>query len=223
MNWRVIPIGAVLAATHCVLTSPAVHAQQTAYASIQGDSSQVLATRALECLHRGDEGVSKQGRIAAYREGFDLAQRAVAADDRNADAHFAIFANHGRLLLEEGTVPNPFNLVEVNRELDRALQLNPNHVDALIAKGGLYRQLPWMLGGSLKKAEACLTRAIELDPKAVGGRIELAATYRDMGKSERSVPLLEKAIEVAEQVGKYRHLAEARALLAEIESKQSKH
>jgi tetratricopeptide (TPR) repeat protein len=131
-------------------------------------------------------------------------------------AHFALFANYGRLLLEEGTVPNPFNMVEVNRELDRALELNPNHVDALISKGGLYRQLPWLLGGSLKKAEACLTRAIELDANAVGGRIELAATYRDMGEPERGVPLLEKAIQVAQQVGKFRQLAEARALLDEI-------
>jgi len=202
-----------------LFTAPMLRAQQTAYASIQGDSAQELATRAIDCLHRGEDGVSKPARLAAYREGFGLAQRAVAADDRNADAHFALFANHGRLLLEEGAVPNPFNMVEVNRELDRALQLNPNHVDALVARGGLYRQLPWLLGGSLKKAEACLTRAIELDANAVGGRIELAATYREMGHPERSVPLLEKAIEVAQQVGKFRHLAEARTMLAEIEAK----
>ncbi len=218
MNWRVILIGATVAATQCLLRLPASLAQPSAYASIQADSAQVLARRAIECLRRGEDGVSKQNRLVAYREGLDLAQRAVAADDRNADAHFAVFANHGRLLLEEGKVPNPFNMVDVNRELDRALQLNPNHVDALISKGGLYRQLPWLLGGSLKKAEACLTRAIALDANAVGGRIELAETYRDMGQPERGVPLLEKAIEIAQQVGKFRQLAEARALLVQFES-----
>jgi tetratricopeptide (TPR) repeat protein len=213
---RAKTIGAVLLVARCLLTPTASGAQQTAYASIETDSAQALATRAIKCLRRGEDGASKQSRVAAFHEGVDLARRAVAADDRNADAHFALFANYGRLLLEEGTVPNPFNMVEVNRELDRALELNPNHVDALISKGGLYRQLPWLLGGSLKKAEACLTRAIELDANAVGGRIELAATYRDMGEPERGVPLLEKAIQVAQQVGKFRQLAEARALLHEI-------
>jgi tetratricopeptide (TPR) repeat protein len=220
MRRHVLPIGAAVLAAQLLLTPAALPAQQVAYASLQGESAQSLATQALECLRRGDDGLTKQSRMAAYREGWGLAQRAVAADDRNADAHFAVFANHGRLLLEEGTVPNPFNMVEVNRELERALQLNPNHVDALISRGGLYRQLPWLLGGSLKKAEACLTRAIELDANAVGGRIELAATYRDMGQPERGVPLLEKAIEVAQQVGKFRQLNEARALLAQCQPKR---
>jgi tetratricopeptide (TPR) repeat protein len=96
------------------------------------------------------------------------------------------------------------------------LQLDPNHSDALAAKGGLYRQLPWLLGGSLEKAEGCLTRSIEINPNAVSARTELAATYRDMGEPERGVPLLEKAIQVAEHEGKYRQLAEAQALLREI-------
>jgi len=214
-------MGTAALAVHFLLTPLASTAQQTAYASIQADDAEALAKQALDCLHRGEDGATKQIRAAAFRQGLELGQRAVAADDRNADAHFAVFANHGRLLLEEGTVPNPFNMGEVNRELDRVLQLNPNHVDGLISKGGLYRQLPWVLGGSLKKAEACLTRAIELDPNAVGGRIELAATYRDMGQPDRSVPLLEKAIEVAQQVGKYRQLAEARALLDAITAKRN--
>jgi tetratricopeptide (TPR) repeat protein len=216
MPLRVIAISTALVVASCPLTVPASDAQAAAYASNQAESAQALATRAIECLRRGEDGVTKESRLTAFREGLALAQRAAAADDQNADAHFAVFANRGRILLEEGTIPNPFNMVDVNRELDRALQLNPNHVDALISRGGLYRQLPWVLGGNLKKAEECLTRAIELDHNAVGGRIELAATYRDMGRSERSVPLLEKAIQIAQQVGKFRQLAEARAMLHEI-------
>ena len=62
--------------------------------------------------------------------------------------------------------------MRAQRDLERALELNPNHADALTAKGGLYRQLPWVLGGSLSVAETCLTRAIELDPDAVSARID---------------------------------------------------
>lgn len=34
------------------------------------------------------------------------------------------------------------------RELNRTLELNPNHAEALAAKGGLYRELPWYLGAA---------------------------------------------------------------------------
>jgi len=91
----------------------------------------------------------------------------------------------------------------------RTLELNPNHNDALAAKGGMYRQMPWVLGGSLAKAATYLSRSVDLDPDAVSARIELAEVYRDMGQPERSVPLLEKAAQVAERVGKYRQLGEA--------------
>lgn len=187
-----------------------------ARASSDGDA-QALASRALDCLRRGEDLTDPAARRAAYEEGLALARSAVELDDRNADAHFAIFGNHGRLLLLDGVTPNPISLLKVNRELERALELEPNHADALAAKGGLYRQLPWALGGSLSIAEDCLRRAIALDPQAVGARIELAATYRDKGEPERSLPLLHRAVQIAEAQGKQRQAREARALLGEIE------
>jgi len=180
--------------------------------------AQALASKAIEYLQRGEDLTDKASKMAAYQEGLDCARRAVAIDETNADAHFAIFGNEGRILLLEGVTPNPVSLLKVNRELERALQLNPNHADALAAKGGLYRQLPWVLGGSLSLAERCLTKAIEIDPEAVGARIELAATYRDMGYPERSVPLLEKAVSIAERQGKRRQLSEARSLMHELQA-----
>ena len=180
--------------------------------------AQNLAEQALTCLHRGEDAVDKQQKLDAYQQGLDLAQRAVELDEENSDAHFAIFGNKGRILLLEGVTPNPISLLQVNRDLERALELNPNHADALTAKGGLYRQLPWVLGGSLSVAESCLTKAIELDPDAVSARIELAATYRDMGYPERGVPLLKTAATIAERQGKRRQLAEARELMRELQA-----
>jgi tetratricopeptide (TPR) repeat protein len=216
MHWHAKLVVATLLVARCLITPTVAAAQHAAYASISPDAAQALATHAIECLRRGEDGLARQSRLAAYREGIELAKRAVAADDRNADAHFALFANNGRVLQLEGGTPNPFNFLELGRELDRALQLDPNHSDALAAKGGLYRQLPWLLGGSSEKAEGYLTRSIEINPNAVSARIELAATYRDMGEPERGVPLLDKAIQVAEHDGKYRQLAEARALWREL-------
>jgi tetratricopeptide (TPR) repeat protein len=194
-----------------------VRAQHAAYASTGGDVSKNLASQSLLQLRRGEDAVGTEARLQAYREGLDLAKRAVEADDRNADAHFAVFANNGRILLLEGTVPNPLNLMKVSRELDRALELDPNHADALASKGGLYRQLPRLLGGDQALAETCLKRAIELDPVAVGARVELAQLYRDQGEPQRGVPLLEQAAQIAEREGKHRQMVEAQDLLREFQ------
>jgi tetratricopeptide (TPR) repeat protein len=179
--------------------------------------AETYAEQALQCLHRGEDAADKTQKLAAYKEGLELASRAVSLDDDNADAHFAVFGNKGRILLLEGVTPNPISLLQVNRDLERTLQLNPNHADALAAKGGLYRQLPWVLGGSLSVAETCLTKAIAIDPDAVGARIELAETYRDMGHPERGLPLLQTAASIAERQGKQRQLREARDLLRQLQ------
>jgi tetratricopeptide (TPR) repeat protein len=195
--------------------SPSV-AQRAAAALERGDAAQDLASHAVACMKRGEDALSPEAKLAAYREGLGLAKRALAIDDQNADAHFALFATEGRIMLLEGVTPNPISLLKVNQELERCLQLNPNHSDALAAKGGLYRQLPWVLGGNLDKAEECLKRAIEIDPNAVGARIELARTYRDKGRTELCEPLLTKAAELAQRMNKERQLGEARQLLTEL-------
>lgn len=179
--------------------------------------AQIYAEQSLQYLHKGEDAAAKEQKLAAYQEGLELANRAVDLDDDNADAHFAVFGNKGRILLLQGVTANPVSLLQVNRDLERALELNPNHADALAAKGGLYRQLPWVLGGSLSMAETCLTKAIALDPDAVSARIELAATYRDMGQPERGVPLLRTAASIAQRQGKERQLHEAQDLMRELE------
>lgn len=190
--------------------------QRVAAALERTDAAQELATNAIACMKRGEDALSSAAKLSAYREGLALAKRALSIDDHNADAHFALFATEGRVMLLEGVAPNPVSLLKVNQELERCLELNPNHSDALAAKGGLYRQLPWVLGGDLNKAEICLKRSIEIDPNAVGARIELARTYRDKGQPELCAPLLNKAAELAQQMNKHRQLGEARELLTEL-------
>jgi tetratricopeptide (TPR) repeat protein len=200
-----------------VAAGPAA-AQTIAHAvAISGTPAQKLATESLDCLRKGEEATDPAEKIAAYRHGVELARQAIDADDNNADAHFAMFANQGRVMLHEGAVPNPVTLMEANRELNRALELNPNHADALAAKGGMYRQLPWVLGGSKEKASEYLARSVELDYEhACGARIELAELYRELGYPERGVPLLEKAVEIAQRDRKPDKLARAQELLREI-------
>jgi tetratricopeptide (TPR) repeat protein len=210
---RRVALGLCILSSSLSLFPPAARAATSSESQCQ---AQILAEQALDDLRRGEDAADKDQRLALYERGLNLANRAVALDDENADAHFAVFGNKGRLLLLEGVGANPVSLLQVNHDLERALELNPNHADALTAKGGLYRQLPWVLGGSLTVAEDCLTKAINIDPDAVSARIELAVTYKEMGQPERSLPLLEKAAAIAERQGKQRQLREARELLQEL-------
>ncbi|MBI3785869.1 MAG: hypothetical protein HY270_20955 [Deltaproteobacteria bacterium] len=197
--------------------APPSSAQQVAYLNAAPTPSRDLSRHAIECLQRGEDAPTKEAKLLAYQEGLKYAEQAIAQDDSDADAHFARFANRGRILLLEGATPNPLNLLKINRELDRALELNPNHADALAAKGGLYRQLPRLLGGSESKAEQCLARAIAIEPdRAVGARIELAQLYRDRGEPERGIPVLRAAISIAQRDGKKRQTDEAEDLLRQL-------
>jgi len=192
-------------------------ADRSAAAQEAKSQAQILAQQALDDLNRAEDLTDKDERLAVYQHGLDLATRAVQLDDENSDAHFAVFGNRGRILMLQGVGANPISLLQVNGDLERALELNPNHADALTAKGGLYRQLPWVLGGSLTVAETCLNKAIALDPEAVSARIELAETYRDMGQPKRGLPLLQTAAKIAERKGKRRQLGEARALMQQLQ------
>jgi tetratricopeptide (TPR) repeat protein len=192
------------------------HAQGPAYGLDNKRAAQELAQKALDCLLRGENARTNEEKFDAYSQGLSLAKSAVEADDANADAHFAVFGNNGRLMLLNGATANPINLYHASVELERTLKLDPNHADALAARGGLYRQLPWVLGGNLDKAEAYLNRAIELNPKAVGSRIELARTYCDKGTPELGRPLLEQAVRLAEEQGRKPELEQAQELLRQL-------
>jgi tetratricopeptide (TPR) repeat protein len=193
-------------------------AQSAADAKVRDPERAAQLTRlSLGLLEKGEDATVKAEKKAAYAEGEKLAREAVDLDDSSADAHFALFANFGRRLLMEGAV-NPWNLIKVNRSLDRCLELNPDHSDALAARGGMYRQLPRLMGGNLRKAEQDLRRSVELDPRATGARIELARTYHELGEDERAVPLLKEALYWAEKLNKPRRVREARAALAEFAS-----
>lgn len=196
----------------------AARGQTAAYASVANPTAKQLSTKSLELMWRAEDEPDPARQRKLYQEGLRLAEQSLDMYEPSAEAHFARFANMGRLMVLDGAVPNPFNLITVNRELNRTLELDPNYADAWAAKGGMHRQLPFVLGGSDRQAEDCFKRAISLDPNAVGARLNLAEIYREKGDSRRGIPLIEEAILAAERLGKQRARAEAEAKLQEFRS-----
>lgn len=205
----VLPIGLLLS---CAWAWGAVGAQAPA----GREASALLVNQAMAALGRGEDATDSAAKSAAYREGRELARQAIEADEANPDAHYAMFATNGRIMEMEGAVANLITVFRAKKELDRALELDPDHARSVAAKGIMLHRLPWLLGGRDGKAEQFLLRAIELDPHVVDARVELARLYAENGEPERAVAVLRDA---AAAGGSDREAAEVRRLLADYENR----
>lgn len=197
---------------------PVVGQTQAGTPSVPPSSAQELANKSLACLDRGEDILADESRMPQYREGLAYAKQALALDDRNADAHFGLFANQARIMAAEGIATNPFNLFTIQRELSRVLELDPNHPDGVAAKGEMLMRLPRLLGGSTREAVIYLRRAIEIDPNAVRPRIELGKAYVELGETQRARVTFEEAAVIAERGGKLSQLERIRTELGHLAS-----
>jgi len=100
---------------------------------------------------------------AMLQEGLRLAELAVAHDDRNAYAHFAVFCTLGKLVERRGIGLGSIRKVRrLQRVIDRTLELAPDFIAANIAKAELLSRLPSWLGGDAAEAHRYRARAVAL-------------------------------------------------------------
>ncbi|HWF62532.1 MAG TPA: tetratricopeptide repeat protein [Nitrospira sp.] len=153
-------------------------------------------------------------RLAHFQQGQILGERAVAADEGSADAHFALFCNLGELLRIDGeSLTSLFGLRRMMNELNRAIEINPAHIDALSAKGTLLVKLPSFLGGDSEKGEQLLQQVLKQAPKAVNARLALARVKCQRGQHEEAALLASNALAIAQKHKRIEFIPEAEALL----------
>jgi hypothetical protein len=181
------------------------------------DSVGSLALSARAECESGRRATDRQVRKTHFDRGQALAERAVALDDNNAEAHFALFCNLGELMRLDGeNLSQVFLLHRLMAEVDRTLELNPNHVDAMAAKGTLLVRLPRLLGGDSARGEAMLRQVIMRDPNAVTSRLALANVCEARGDRDEALAFATRALQIAREQGRADKVAEAQAALAEL-------
>lgn len=191
-------------------------------ASLGQESAESLSKKALHECHNGRSAKERHIRLAHFERGRALAEEAVKLDDQLADGHFAIFCNHGeRLRLDGEILSSVFEFQSVMNELDQTLALDPNHIDALSAKGTFLIRLPWVLGGDPAKGERMLRRVIKAAPDAVNARLVLARSCEARGEHEEAVRLAEEALEYAIKNHRDDLIPEAMETLADLQLKSS--
>ena len=108
------------------------------------------------------------------------------------------------------------------KELDRTLELAPDHMEALSAKGTLLVKLPSILGGDSQEGERLLQQVIHQAPKAVNARLALAKVRCEQGQHDEAAALASAALVIAQKQKQMDFIPEAEALLQQARANAAK-
>ena len=118
----------------------------------------------------------------AFAEAKASALRALAMDSASADAQVAL-----------GTVLflSEWDWTAAERSLQRALEINPDHTEALLQYGSLQESL-----GRLDDGLRCKQQALAHDPRSPGVLVQIAISYWHQRKYEDALVWAQRALEV---------------------------
>ena len=150
-------------------------------------------------------------------QALELAEQAVAADSRDAEAHFAVFCNLAKQTYITGfSLRSLIAVQRMRREINAALVLAPDYTDALIAKGALLLNLPRLLGGDPSESESLMRRALALEPDRISARLYLAQALSARGDRDAARVQAEQALHAAVSANHQPQADEARLLIAQL-------
>lgn len=187
-------------------------------------SSQVLIDGAMTECHAGRVTQDRASRVGHFEKGQALGEQAVALDDRSADAHFALFCNLGELMRIDGelSITSVMGFRRMMKELDRTLELAPDHLAALSAKGTFLLRLPSLLGGDKEKGEKLLLYVLLKAPQSVNARLALAKSYCANGRHSEALSLASEALDLAQAQRQDDFAPEAAKVLAQLRDNAAK-
>ena len=187
-------------------------------------SSQLLIQGAMKECNAGRVTQDRTSRVGHFEKGQALGEQAVALDDRSAEAHFALFCNLGELMRIDGevSISSVMGFRRMTKELDRTLELAPDHLDALSAKGTFLLRLPSLLGGDREKGEKLLLYVRLKAPQSVNARLSLAKTYCADGRHSEALSLASEALDLAQTQRQDDFAPEAAKVLAQLRANAAK-
>jgi len=198
------------------LANPAtLLAQQSPQPLIQGAMNECNAGRVTQ---------DRTSRVGHFEKGQAMGEQAVALDDRSADAHFALFCNLGELMRIDGelSITSVMGFRRMTKELDRTLELAPDHLAALSAKGTFLLRLPSLLGGDREKGEKLLRYVLLKSPQSVNARLSLAKSYCADGRHSEALSLASEALNFAQAQQLDDFAPEAAKVLAQLHANTAK-
>lgn len=166
----------------------------------------------------------RAGRVAHFEKGQALGEQAVSLNDRSAEAHFALFCDLGEFMRIDGelSITSDMGFRRMTKELDRTLELAPDHLDALSARGTFLVRLPSVLGGDREKGEEFLRYMLLKEPQSVNARLSLAKSYCANGRHSEALSLASEALNLAQAQRQDDFAPEAAKVLAQLQTNAAK-
>ncbi|MDB5263785.1 MAG: hypothetical protein JWQ14_3068 [Adhaeribacter sp.] len=151
-------------------------------------------------------------KIQFFSSAQSYAQKALAVNPFGADANYAMAAALNNLSIVSGVKSQLANMKKVREHLDKALAANPAHADAWQLLGRWHYKAAnltflectasKLLGGAIPvgasnyNAIESLQKSIQYNPENISSYFDLAIIYRDIHKPEKSIEVLQKAIQL---------------------------
>jgi tetratricopeptide (TPR) repeat protein len=152
-----------------------------------------------------DPGQSSEQRSRFGKDGWDLAERAIAVNPNHVAGHYWAAVCMGNYALGLGVVKALSKGMEgkFRERLGRAEKLDPRfeHGGIEIAWGRFFDKLPWPKRDR-EQAEQHLKRALQVNPLSLRARVYLASTYVDQDRAAEAKKLLDE-VNAAPPTGRY--------------------
>lgn len=174
--------------------------------------------RASHFLDEAEKIEDEAERRRKYEIAVGHAERAVELIPDNAHAHFVLFGSKGRIAQMGGLASAALALASLNAELDECLRLDPDHADALAARGGMLMKLPRLMGGDTAEGVRHLERANQINPNGAGTRLELAEAYEIVGRETAALRAGRESLAIAERKNEPEKAARARQFISDLEA-----
>ena len=193
---------------HAARNAQGALAHYEAALALDSTNSDALIKAAYEAVDLGEFTENPEQRASLFRRGEHYARRAVAANPRDAEAHFQLARALGRAALSVGVRDRIKYAVEVRDEALAVLSIDPRHSGALHVMGrwnaevmrlnGLSRLIAKrFLGGrvfdeaSWDNAQRYLEQAVAADPNRIIHRLDLGEVYADRHETAKAKEQLE--------------------------------
>jgi tetratricopeptide (TPR) repeat protein len=136
-------------------------------------------------------------RKAALEAGMAAARAAIAIHGQRPEGHFWLAANMGALAESFGLRQGIRYRGQIKEALLTTLKLDPAFLQGSAdrALGRWYFKVPGLFGGSNKRSEEHLRKALTYNPNSVISHLFLAETLADMGRKDEARQACQAAID----------------------------
>ena len=125
-----------------------------------------------------------------FKKGSEVAQKAIKVDPSNPDTYFYYVANEASLAKFKGILGSFFLVKRIKKNVNKVLELDPNHTEGIAMKGAVLNSIPGIMGGDVKEAEKLIRKSLLLDPHLTSTKIFLAKNLFKQKQYEQAKTVL---------------------------------